>query len=320
MARPIRWNELVIGLISAAVVVGGALLILIFGRVGVLHGRKFTLFATASEVRGVIRGTDVWLDGQKVGMVTGVDFLPPMVSSPKERLVLRLSLISAVRDQIRHDIRIQIRSGGTILGDEVVYLEGGTAAAAGVVDHDTIHGGEQPDIETGVSDAQLAALEFPAIMANVKILATEMQSVQGTLGAFGLDTHDRDIKNVFTTTKGLLARATHSKGSVAMTMNGRAEFLAQAQRSMAQVDSIKTLLMSNARALGRFRRDSTLLLEIGRVRQDLAEVQRLAASPTGTIGRFRTDSAITRAVKRDLVAMDSLFADLKKHPLRYIAF
>jgi len=319
MAKSLHWKQLTVGLSSAAVVAAAALLILIFGRVGVLHGHKFTLFATASEARGVIRGTDVWLDGQKVGMVTGVSFLPPMVS-PKERLVMRLSLISAIRNQIRHDTRIQIRSGGTILGDQVVYLEGGTAASPGVIDHDTIHGGEQPDLETGASDATLVAQEFPAIMGNVKLITAQLQSVSGTIGAFGLDQHGPEIKSAFTRTKGIMSRMSDSRGTVAMTMNGRNEVIARAKQSMARVDSIKALLTSDKSAFGRFRRDSTLILEMGRVRQDLAELQRLADSPTGTIGRFRTDSAITRALHRDLVAMDSLFADLKKHPLRYIAF
>lgn len=319
MAKRLHWKQLAIGLTSAAVVAAAALLILVFGRVGVLHGHKFTLFATASEVRGVIRGTDVWLDGQKVGMVTGVSFLPPMVS-PKERLVMRLSLITAIREQIRHDTRIQIRSGGTILGDEVVYLEGGTAASPGVIDHDTIHGGEQPDLETGVSDATLVAQEFPAIMGNVKLITAQLQSVSGTIGAFGFDQHGPDIKSAFTRTKGIMSRMSGSRGTVGMTMNGRNEVIARAKQSMTRVDSIKALLTSDKSALGRFRRDSTLILEIGRVRRDLADVQRLADSPQGTIGRFRTDSALTRALHRDLIAMDSLFADLKKHPLRYIAF
>ena len=319
MAKRLHWKQLAIGLTSAAIVAAAALLILIFGRVGVLHGHKFTLFATASEVRGVIRGTDVWLDGQKVGMVTGVSFLPPMVS-PKERLVMRLSLISAIRNQIRHDTRIQIRSGGTILGDQVVYLEGGTAASLGVIDHDTIHGGEQPDLETGVSDATLVAREFPAIMGNVKLITAQLQGVSGTIGAFGFDQHGSDMKRAFTRTKGIMSRLSDSRGTMAMSMNGRDEVVARARQSMARVDSIKALLTSDKSALGRFRRDSTLILEMGRVRQDLAELQRLADSPQGTIGRFRTDSAITRAVHRDLVAMDSLFANMKKHPLRYIAF
>jgi hypothetical protein len=46
----------------------------------------------------------------------------------------------------------------------------------------------------------------------------------------------------------------------------------------------------------------------------------LASSPDGTVGRLRTDSALTQAVHADLASLDSLMADIKKHPLRYIAF
>jgi hypothetical protein len=63
-----------------------------------------------------------------------------------------------------------------------------------------------------------------------------------------------------------------------------------------------------------------LVKEVGRIRDELAIVQQLATSPNGTVGRFRADSAIIRNVHRSLAAIDSLFADMKKHPLRYIAF
>ena len=51
-----------------------------------------------------------------------------------------------------------------------------------------------------------------------------------------------------------------------------------------------------------------------------ADVQRLASSPNGTIGRARADSVIIRNVHRSLAQVDSLIADVKKHPLRYISF
>jgi hypothetical protein len=89
---------------------------------------------------------------------------------------------------------------------------------------------------------------------------------------------------------------------------------------MSQADSIRALLTSNEHSLGRFRRDSTLKREITRIRDELRDVQRLADSPDGTIGRFRTDSSVVRGVHRSLAALDSLFADIKKHPLRYVAF
>jgi hypothetical protein len=89
---------------------------------------------------------------------------------------------------------------------------------------------------------------------------------------------------------------------------------------MAEVDSLRALIGSSQHSLGRFRRDSSLVREISRLRAELQEIQQLAASPTGTIGRLRGDSAVVRNIHRDLASLDSLFADIKKHPLRYIAF
>ncbi|MEP6494418.1 MAG: MlaD family protein [bacterium] len=319
MARRPRWKELVIGLIAVAAVGGGAILILVFGRVGVLHGSKFSLFATAKEARGVIRGTDIWLDGQKVGMVTGISFQPPS-ASPHERLVMHLSVLSAVRSEIRRDTRVEIRSGGTILGDPVIYLHGGTATAPGLADGDTIHGGQQSDIEAAASEANIAAQEFPAIVANVKLLRAQLEGVNGTMGAFGFDHRSRDIKRALTSTEALLSRASQPNGTVGRALTGRSELMTRAARSMAQFDSIRTLLTSNDRALGRFRRDSTLIHQIGRVRQSMLDVQRLATSPNGTVGNVLNDSAISSGVHRNLAALDSLLADLKRHPLRYIVF
>ena len=60
--------------------------------------------------------------------------------------------------------------------------------------------------------------------------------------------------------------------------------------------------------------------DVDSVRAELASVQQLAESPRGTVGRLRTDSALVRGVERDRASMDSLFADMKKHPFRYIVF
>lgn len=318
MARPTSWKHLTIGILSACSVLAVALSILVFGRVGMLHGKKFTLFVTADGARGVIRGTEVWLDGQKVGLVTGVSFRSP-ATSPKERLLLSLTVLDDARPQIRRDTRVWIRSGANIIGDQVVYLASGTAATPAVVDGDTIHA-EQTDVEGVTSDAAMASREFPAIMSSVKLLTAQLRTAEGTLGAFGLEGGGPDMQSVRDKTARLMNRLSGSHGAVPLTLSVRYSLTQQASHAMAQVDSIRALVTSNNHSLGRFRRDSTLTHEVSRVRAELADVQRLAASPTGTIGRFRTDSAITLGIQRDIATLDSLVANMKKHPLRYISF
>jgi hypothetical protein len=321
MARSLRWKELLIGILAAFAVVGGALSILIFGSIGRLHGKVSTVYVTTNAARGVIGGTEVWLDGQKVGLVRTVTFRPATVP-PKERLVITMAVLDNARLNLRMDSRVQIQAGGNLIGDQVIYLSSGTFSSRGVVDGDTIRGGEQDDVEEVTSEMSLATREFPGIIENVKLLAAQLQTAEGTLGALGIEKGGTQMTEVRARSARLMARAlgSGSHGTVAMAMGGNGVLQARAKTAMAQVDSVKALVMSNKHSLGRFQRDSTLVIEMGRIREELAEVQRLAESPTGTVGRIRTDSVIVRNVHRNLVSMDSLFADLKKHPFRYIVF
>jgi hypothetical protein len=73
-------------------------------------------------------------------------------------------------------------------------------------------------------------------------------------------------------------------------------------------------------SLGRFRRDSTLLANVDDIRAELADIQRELDEPSGTAGRILRDSAMTGALAGARREMTLLFADIKKHPGRYISF
>jgi MlaD protein len=318
MARTAGWKELRIGIAAAAGVLLLGALILVFGRVGALHGKTFRVYVTTDGARGVIRGTEVWLDGQKVGLVKGVGFRPP--SSPANaRLVLALDILDDVQQDVRADSRVTIRSGATLIGEQVVYISSGTAAARGVRDGDTIRA-TQTDVETATSDAAAAAREFPAILANIRVLGAQIRSTQSAVGAFLGDQGGAEMGSVRAKTDRLMTRLHELDGTLGLAFNRGAELQVGAEQAMAEVDSIRQLLASDQHSLGRFRRDSTLIPDVAALRLQLAELNRLANSPTGTIGRFHADSAIAVGVRRDLLALDSLMADLRKHPLRYIAF
>jgi len=292
---------------------------MIYGRVGSLRGKTYQIYVTTDAARGVIRGTEVWLDGQKVGLVKNVDFRGAS-ASVKERLVLSLEILDAVRSHVRADSRVRIRSGATLIGDQVVFITSGTAKNPVLAQGDTLYSGMQSDIESATTNAAVAMREFPAIMANVKLLAVQLQSAQGTIGALTGMQQDSKLATLRAKSERVMRRLSSSSGTVSLVLSDSALLRARVQRAMAQADSIKQLLASDSHSLGRFRRDSTLMRDVADIRTELDRVRSLLGRQDGTIGRLRTDSALVRAVHRDFAALDSLFADLKKHPLRYIAF
>jgi phospholipid/cholesterol/gamma-HCH transport system substrate-binding protein len=320
MAKTLRWQDLKIGLFAAAAVIAAALGVLIFGRVGTLHGKTFEVYVTTKAARGIIRGSEVWLDGQKVGLVRDVSFQPPTVD-PDNRVIMRLSVLASARPSVRLDTRVQVRAGSSLIGDQVVYMSSGTARMREVADGDTIRSSDQVDFESLSGEAAGATKEFPAIIENVKLLSAQLKSINGTLGALGVEGTGGGMQRVRARASNLIDRLSSSSGgSVGLALSNRELMMARARRALAQTDSIRALIGSSETSLGRFRRDSTLLGHVTEVRAALDSLQRLAASPNGTIGRFRADSAIIMNIQRGRAALDSLIVDIKQHPLRYTPF
>src|SRR5439155_1108452 len=50
----LHWRELTRGLIGVAVIVALALIVLVFARVGALHGKKVTLYVVTDEIAGMV--------------------------------------------------------------------------------------------------------------------------------------------------------------------------------------------------------------------------------------------------------------------------
>jgi hypothetical protein len=319
MVRRLRWSELRSGLLYTAAVAAVAGGILTFGRVGQLRGRKFTMYVTSDAARGLIRGSEVWLDGQVIGTVTGVAF-QPAITSPKDRLVIAIRVIDEARPHIRRNTKVQVRAGTSLIGDQVVYLSSGTPDQLEIGPGDTLHAIEQTEFESLTSEAALASKEFPGIIENVKLLDMQLRSTEGTLGALGASPSPPSLGPVAARTERLIKSIETSNGTIGLAIHGSAEWRAAAVEALASFDSIQRLVTSNQHSLGRFRRDSSLSRSVSDARRELARLQELASSPQGAVGRWRTDSAIVMSLERGRIALDSLMQDMKRHPLRYIAF
>jgi hypothetical protein len=96
--------------------------------------------------------------------------------------------------------------------------------------------------------------------------------------------------------------------------------MARARQTLARADSVRRLLSEGRGTFGRFQRDSTLPRAIAEVRDDVSIVRALLTEARGTAGRATADRAIAVQLSRAQQQMDSLFADMRQHPLRYIAF
>ena len=294
-----------------------AVVILRFSRVGALHGDTFPLYAMVGDASGIMKGSEVWLSGQKIGKITDIQFRSPQASDTLHRVAIEMEILSRHSGALRHDAVGQIRAGGSFIGPSVVYLSPGTSAASPIQPGDTVRMESTLDLSRATTQLGAAAEEVPAIMSDVQVLRAELQATRGTMGALmngpGMGELGRAKIHI-----GKLRRSLSGSGTVGRAMSG--ELTLRARGVMARADSVRALLASPNTSLGRFRRDSTLLTNVDDIRQELTQLRAQLESPDGTVGRFSRDSAITLQIAEAQHQMTLLFADLKKHPLRYLSF
>jgi phospholipid/cholesterol/gamma-HCH transport system substrate-binding protein len=302
----LEWRELATGITALALlaIVAGA--ILVFGRPGALHGRTFPLFVVFAEAPGVSEGTAVWLAGQEIGRVKRVTFLPPTAGG-SERLVVELEILARFRRQIRENARAAIQPGGSLFGAPVVYLSFGDPAARVVHAGDTLRAVEPLDREAVVGDLRTLGAQVPQLVGNVRVVAAQVRNGAGSIGAL-LDTAS-GIE--LASTRQELARLGRAVDRIAGVEGELGSLQRRAIVAVSRADSIRRLLDTPVGAVGRFRRDSTLVERIAEVRAEVAALQATAGSQEGTLAERLAEVRTT---------IDHLLADVKANPLRYINF
>ena len=319
MARSLHWRDLLGGLTALVAIVALSLGILIFGNVNSLHGKTVRVYAAVGAARGVLRGTEVWLYGRRVGIVNHVVFAPPTTDS-LQRLIIAMDVLDEFREQIRRDSHAQIRAGGTLIGSPVVYVSAGSPRQGPVSNGDTIRSLPQSDFENVSSEFAIASRDFPAIIANLKLMNMQLHSAHSTLGAFGIDNGAAELDATKARLTRLTKRVDSSAGTIGLALKSGPTLMARAKRVLARADSLKQVALASKNRLDRFKSDSTLALAIESVMTELATVRALMNTPSGTVGRVRGDSAVVKAVTQTQVEMSALFRDIKRQPIRYIHF
>jgi len=316
--RSLRWRDLVPGAVIVGLIAVSTAATLKYARIGRLSGDTVRYYTAFSGARNVMGGTEVWINGAKVGRVNRVAFAP-IASDTAKRVVVEIEVLKRFRDQIRENSVVRLRTGAKLMGPTVVYITAGTPEARVVAAGDTIPTLAGGDMQAVTQSFGEVARELPALMSNVKLLSSSLASTRGTIGALTtLDAPER-IEALVGNASRLTERATGGQGTIGLAMK-RGELIARAKAAAAQADSLRALMAGNQTSLGRFRRDSSLIRTVADIRDELSITSALLAAQSGTLGRFSQDSIIAVQMTEMSKQMTELFADIKRRPFRYIAF
>lgn len=311
--KALRWRSVSGGIVALVAIAAIVTIVLKYARTGIVHGDKFRLYVAVPDASNLLEGSDVWLNGQRIGTVASIGFAPATMP-PEVRVIIATDVLSSMRDHIRFDSRASLQSGGTLIGAPVVYLSAGTLAARAVVPGDTLRGAGKSDFEIAASRVTESLTEVPAIMADAKVILANAKTAGSRYGS--LMSADRGRGTLSEQGHALVTKLTTGKGSAGKLMREQ-DLRRRVARSMAAADSLRALVSTRMDEMGRFRRDSTLSRSVRSLRDEISTLRALATSPAGTVGRFAADSALRQGLDSVFAELTALMADIKKNPSRY---
>jgi hypothetical protein len=314
MSRPLAWSNLIKGVIILGIAVATALAILMFARIGALRGETITLYMATNAASRVIGGTEVWLGGQKVGAVNDIRFRSAS-SDTTERILIEMQVLAKYAHLIRKDSDVQIRPGSSLIGEPVIYITVGNAAAPPVHSFDTLRARAQ--IEGRKSRARMIANIGDSIVS-VARLTKQVLAYADTTGDEIREIRRRTQGQV-ADVKSAIARFTddrRSRGSLHNITTDSA-LKGAVKRIAALTDSIRHLTQSSHTSIGRLQRDSTLVIVM---QNTLATVDTLHSQITRRLTlSAQENAALRQELDRVQIQLDSLVQDAKRNPLKYLS-
>lgn len=278
-----------------------------------LFTHRFTLVVAFPEALGLQPGADVRLAGQPIGTVRRVAFAPAGTEPAEDRapVTASLELRAFAREFIRGDSEVRLHRP-RLMGDPVVEIRPGTAAAPAVLPGDTL-----------VGRAAARPLE----------LVERVTHVRGALDTLSADARrirhlvddrapiTRDALDQLSTTAAevdvLLAAFDH--GPLADFLEG-AEGREALARVVRRLHAIAALVRERAVALANEPPAAALERIAARVDEltaQLDELRALVDSPDGFRARWERDPALRQVLDAARVQLDSLVEVTRRRPWRF---
>jgi hypothetical protein len=306
-----RRRGLIGGLIIAGLA-GAATLIFFLDDIVAAFDRTYMVVALVPDAPGLGVGSPVWVGGREVGAVQALGFMPAGTDT-LDRIWVNLKLPRDVQAQVRQDSRVRLTSTA-LIGERVVDIEPGSASAPALAAGDTLRMKYGLSAEQVTRQAALIRAQLDTLLAEARTLepAARARVAQAARAAAAMNAALDEARR-------LQADLRANEGLVLLDDPAFAASLERVREHAAGLPAAATRLRGQAEATS----DAAAALARLEARTDtlrasLEAAARLLDASAGFAGRITRDSALMRAVDAARASLDSLVAEARRNPLRFV--
>lgn len=311
-AQPRQRRRVLFGALILCALIGGAVLVFFLEDILGRFDREYVIHVVLPGATGLAAESPVWVSGREVGRIASIGLLPSR-SDSLARVVLAVELPVGIREQVRRDSDVRLTSVGP-MSEVVVDILAGSAAAPVLPPGDTLRQGHVPTPAQLTAQAAVVKEDLAVALADLQAQTPAIRArLQETERAFaGLERVMSEARELQLSLDANPGYALLQSPSFAAAMEGTRSHAAELPVMIGRLRDSTGPAAEVRAALTRLQ-----------ARADSLRVQLVAAeaalnNPNGTLSRMQQDTAITRALNAARAELDSLIADMRSNPLRYV--
>ncbi|HWZ58288.1 MAG TPA: MlaD family protein [Gemmatimonadaceae bacterium] len=317
MKRPtmVSWAELKVGVVILIAIAIMIITMFKLGEAANLFTHRYDLIAYVKDGKGLTKGGSVTVDGQVVGDIKSIEFLP--VSNDTTRsLKITLEVDRRLQAQIRGDSRAAIQTLG-LLGDKVLNISSGSAKYNALQPGDVVPLASALDYDEVIAQAGTAVTEFVGLTRDLRAITGDIVRGDGTMGQLVTNRSLYDqLTATLKQTNDLMARLQNPSGTVGKLIDDPALY-ENLVTAVASLDSLTVRLNSDRSSMGKLLRDDSLYSHIVGLTVGADSLVHNLAGGKGFAGKMLRDDQLYDQLLKAVTDLNVILDNIRQDPKRY---
>ncbi|BCB96974.1 mce-related protein [Dissulfurispira thermophila] len=320
--KEFMWSKLKVG-----IVVTSALLLLLFavffaGGIEDVFSPKIEIKAQIKDVRGLRKGSPVWISGIEIGAVKGISL------HAEHGTIVTMSIDKKSAKYIRKDSTVTVQTIG-LLGDKYIEISHGSPDVAPVSHGDVIKGVEQIEIKDIVKAGSIALSKITEFIGDLNVFLKKIEkSATGIANSKFLTDPQlyNDLRDASKSLSTILKDFKDSDGTVKKLIEDPSLY----NKMLSAASSVETFgkkVTEGDGSLKKLAEDPMLYENLSKASKQLSEILEKIEAGEGVAGSLVKDKKLENEFKESVSELKTLTKDLselvkdiKANPKKYFKF
>jgi phospholipid/cholesterol/gamma-HCH transport system substrate-binding protein len=320
MKKQLMWAKLKVGLVITIALLMLFMTVFFAGDIQNIFSPKVQIKVGVKDVRGLRRGSPVWISGIEIGSVKGIDL------HPEYGTLVTMSINKDALKFVKKDSKASVMTMG-LLGDKYIELSSGSPEAEFIKPGDMIKGTVQLEVQDIVNASSVSLEKITGFVEKLGNFIEKIEKSEGTVAKFLTDPSIyNNLKETTKTLSMILKDFKESQGTMKMFMEDPSLYN-KMLNTASSIEEFSRKLNEGPGTLRRLAEDPELYENLNMASKQLSSILERIDAGEGTAGSLLRDKELVRDMKNTLVELKvsitefkELIKDFRENPKKYFKF